>query len=83
MGREESTFDTERGFSSVFQATHGPIPGLAHCLPVSPREMLVCREEGQLQDARLAAGGEGWAGFAHGLHPNPTPPGHQHNSANL
>lgn len=31
--------------------------------------MVNCREEGHIQDARLATGGEGWAGSAHGLTP--------------
>lgn len=45
--------------------------------------MGVYREGGHIEEARLAAGAEGWAGFARGLQPTLPRPGHQHSSADL
>lgn len=77
-GEESPHLILKEVFHLVFKPTAAPFLDSLKVSPTCPwKNGGLQSQEGYIQDATVAAGDEGGAGFTCGLHPNPLQPGHQ------
>lgn len=77
-GEESPHLILKEAFHLVFKPTAAPFLDSLKVSPTCPwKNGGLQSQEGYIQDATVAAGDEGGAGFTCGLHPNPLQPGHQ------